>query len=239
MKHEAVRRSGKVFAFLLAAVIALSVLYPGQTVYGSGINATDVTLYCLDPSYSSYISIPDGKPTEFRLSVSDASITSCRVVEGSSCVVSSSGLISPRYTETYYVNTGETVQRPSYGDSVVECTAGGVTYRVNVTVQNYAVTYADEQVRAYVDSHITSGMSDQEKMNAIAAYPASFDYGAGSSSYVSMIILGNGDCWASTSLIIKECEMLGITAWVRNANRDPGACSGHRNAMASLPNPSY
>ncbi len=46
-----------------------------------------------------------------------------------------------------------------------------------------------------------------EPMEKIAAYPP-FWLCASHSGYVSMIIYGNGDRWASTSTIIRTCELL-------------------------------
>ena len=47
-------------------------------------------------------------------------------------------------------------------------------------------------------------LSDMELMKKIAAYPASFDYGASHSGYVSMIIYGNGDQVGRVHLPLSE-----------------------------------
>ncbi len=103
-----------------------------------------------------------------------------------------------------------------------------------LTVRSWSdeTEYADLMIEEYLESAVTSGMSDLDRMRAIAAYPASFDYDYRYQSYVDMIVQGGGDCWASSNLIIRECEMLGIDAWIRNGNKDSGAGSGHRNVMA-------
>ncbi len=201
------------------------------------INAVDITLYALSDGYKDVLTLPSNKPQTFQLQATGTNVR-YSVQSGNTCTVDSTGLVKIRYVQTtvFSLATGESrvENRPQFGDSVISCTIDGVTYTVNVHVVDYAVEYADGLIREYLKKNITSGMTDLEKMNAIAHYPATFDYSASYSGYVSMLIYGGGDCWASTSLIIRECELLGIDAWGRNGNKDPGAGSGHRNAMACL-----
>lgn len=207
------------------------------TVEKLPINAVDITLYALSDGYKDVLTIPSNKLQKFQLQATGTNVR-YSVQSGSTCTVDSTGLVQVRYVQTtvFSLATGESrvENRPQFGDSVIACTIDGVTYTVNVHVLDYSVEYADELIREYLNANITSGMTDMEKMKAIARYPASFDYSASYSGYVSMLIYGGGDCWASTSLIIRECELLGIEAWSRNGNKDPGAGSGHRNAMAYL-----
>ena len=201
------------------------------------INAVDITLYALSDGYKDVLTIPSNKLQKFQLEATGTNVR-YSVQSGSSCTVDSTGLVQVRYVQTtvYSLATGESrvENRPQFGDSVIACTVDGVTYYINVHVLDYSVEYADSRIREHLNQNITSGMTDMEKMQAIARYPATFDYSASYSGYVSMLIYGGGDCWASTALIIRECEMLGIEAWSRNGNKDPGAGSGHRNAMAYL-----
>lgn len=205
------------------------------TVSQKLVNATDVTLYALSDSMKDVLTIPSGKKQSFQL-VANGTNATYRVDSGSSCTVDANGLIQIRTVQTtvYNLSTGESrvEDRVQYGDSVIKCVVDGETCYVNVHVVDYSVVYADELIAQYLSENITDNMTDMEKMQAIARYPASFDYDYHYSGYVSMLVYGGGDCWASTSLIIRECEMLGIEAWSRNGNKDPGAGSGHRNAMA-------
>ena len=219
----------------------LFILFSGSDVNAASINSTDVTLYGISDTYKDLISLPSGKASSFQLKVSGAEITSCRVKSGNSCKVSQKGLIEINVESIYTIGLSGGSGYKDYmrfGDSVVECVAGGVTYTVDVHVIDYATSYADQKIAEYLNENIKSGMTDQEIMNAIAKYPATFDYSAKYQSYVSMIICNGGDCWASTNLIIRECEILkekgilDIDAWGRNANRDAGAGSGHRNVIA-------
>ena len=197
------------------------------------INATDVTLYVIEDAYKDVLTLPAGKSDSFQLVANGTNVSFYQPYDWYRCCdVDSNGLITVHYYDIYNLSTGEMESDPRYGDSVITCEIDGKTVTVNVHVVDYAVVYADEKIEEYLKANITSGMSDMEKMEAIAAYPASFNYDYHYYSYVPMIIHGGGDCWASTSLIIRECEMLGIDAWVRNGNKDPGAGSGHRNAMA-------
>ena len=205
------------------------------TVETLPINAVDVTLYALSPSYADVLTIPAGMAQTFQLKA-NSSDARYAVTSGSCCTVDSTGLVRVRYVSTtvYNITTGtSTVEnRPQFGDGTITCTIGNVSYTINVHVVDYSVAYADELISAYLKDNINSSMTDLEKMQAIARYPATFNYDAHYSGYISMLIYGGGDCWASTALIIRECELLGIDAWSRNGNRDSGAGSGHRNAMA-------
>ena len=194
------------------------------------VNATDVTIYVIRDEYKDVLSLPADKSDTFRL-VADGTDVTFYEQSGWNCDLTADGVISVRYSEVYNLTTGKTEMYPRTGDSVVICRVDGETVTINVHAVDYAVVYADEKVAEYVNKYIKSGMTDMQKMEAIAAYPASFNYDYHYSSYVSMILYGGGDCWASTSLIIRECEMLGIDAWSRNGNKDGGAGSGHRNAM--------
>lgn len=210
------------------------------------VNATDVTLYGLDDSYAEAITIPSGVNQKFQLSVSGAKSVSYAVTSGASVTVSDTGLIETQYTTWYHYDGYATTWPPSdgqtvnkitkelkTGDSTVTVTADGKTYTVKVHVVDYAVVYADQVMNKYISKNITSGMSDLDLMNKIAAFPAEYDYSPDYSGYVSMIAFGGGDCWASTSAIINLCDKLGIKAWARNGNKDAGAGSGHRNALVS------
>lgn len=103
---------------------------------------------------------------------------------------------------------------------------------ITVHVINYTEIYAENMMADYIIQNISDDMTLYEKLEKIAQFIAErFDYNASASSYLSMIIKGGGDCWASTSMVIHMCDMIGIEAWGRNAKRDSGAGSNHRNAI--------
>lgn len=208
------------------------------------INKTEIDLYALPSTYESKLSIPANYPKSFQLTVKNASSVTYSVISGESAEVSKTGLVSPKITVWYeydgYSSTGKyegykgTHTTIEEGDTVIKVTADGKTFNVNVHVHNYVYTYVDNEMQKYINENISPSMSAMEKLEAIARYPASFDYNYRYSSAVSMVVMGGGDCWASTDAIIKMCKMLGIDAWSRNGNKDSGAGSGHMNAMAYL-----
>ena len=76
------------------------------------------------------------------------------------------------------------------GNATVTVTADGVQTNITVHVADYAQKYADDKILQYINENIAGkNLSDMELMKKIAAYPASFDYGASHSGYVSMICL--------------------------------------------------
>ncbi len=234
----------------MLSVICILALFPwpGGTVKAASlsVNAQEVSLYALDDGYSEQISIPAGCDQSFLLQVSGASQTpSFFIKEGNSVEVSAEGLITPAATTWYWNgNIGSTVSsgaedervvvNHNFGTSVIGIQSGTETVYVTVTVHNYATIYADEVMEQYIKENITDEMTDLEKLDKIAAFPAQYDYSASYSGYTSMIIFGGGDCWASTSAILQLCEMTGLNAHLRYAANDPGAGSGHRNVAVQI-----
>ncbi|MCD7727704.1 MAG: leucine-rich repeat protein [Ruminococcus sp.] len=226
----------------LAMVAGLTVCLPTVAVSAEAYDiAYSTTIYGMTPSYEDVLSIPDSYAQNYQISDSDA--VSYKVVSGDSVTVSSSGLIKPAYVTWYvsgffyttaYIEDADTYEELTTGESIVKVTTNNSSYYISVTVEDYSDVYVDQTIENYIDENISSDMTDYEIMEQICRFPALYDYDASYSSAKGMLIYGGGDCWASTSLIIKTCEKLGITAWIRNGNRDPGAGSGHRNAMAEL-----
>ena len=203
----------------------------------------EVNIYALDSTYQDKISIPSDMAQSYQINVGDEEEVTYSVSSGESAKVSDTGLVTPQYTYwkeyTNYsttVNEGEDYDYYSIneGDTTITATTGGVTYTFTVHVIDNSITYGDKVMDDYIAANITEDMTDMELMKAIARFPASYDYSASYSGVYSMIIYGGGDCWASTSAIIAICNKLGIKAWSRNGNKDLGAGSGHRNAMAEL-----
>ena len=200
-----------------------------------------VTIYGLGSRDGEQISIPGNLPQSYQIATGKNA--TYRVTSGDSAKVSASGLVTPKYIYwKRYPNYSSSVpegQEYDYytlqsGDTSIAVKTAKETYHITVSVENYTVTYGDGVMDAYIKENITDTMTDLEVMNAIARFPASYDYSASHSGVYSMILYGGGDCWASTSAITTLCEKLGIKAWTRNGNKDPGAGSGHMNAMAEL-----
>ena len=110
-----------------------------------------------------------------------------------------------------------------YGTSIVSVTSGTETYKITVTVKNYATEYAENKIAQYILKNVTVKTDQFEKLKAITAYPASFAYNYLYQSYVDMVIFGGGDCWASSNLIQYINEKVGIKSHIRYAANDGGA----------------
>lgn len=203
----------------------------------------NVTIYGLGSSVQDKISIPADLPQSYQIPAGSGGKSTYRIISGESAKVSADGLVTPKYTywKRYpgYSSTVPEGEAYDYytmesGDTGIEVKTADGTYTVTVRVEDYTVTYGDAVMDAYIKENITGTMTDREIMEAVVRFPASYEYSGSHSGVYSMIIYGGGDCWASTSAITTLCEKLGIKAWARNANKDPGAGSGHMNAMAEL-----
>ena len=196
------------------------------------------TIYALNSSCSKKISIPDDLPRSYQIPEGGGEDVTYRVIDGYSAQVSDDGLVTTNFK--YKKGDQVVTEEEEYdswtfesGDTKIEVKTAARTYHVIVTVEDYAVTYGEEVMDGYLERNITDSMTDREILDVIARFPASYDYGSHSSLY-TMIIFGDGSCWASVRAIIRLCEKLGIKAWARNGNKDPGAGYGHANAMAEL-----
>lgn len=228
-----------IFLFILCAIV----FFPMCTQAAGADASQEVTIYGLDSDDLEKITIPDSLSQSYQLTVGDGAKVTYSISSGSSAKVSADGLITPKYTywKRYSGYSQSVLEGEDYdyytvnaGDTKIIAKTADQSYTVTVHVKDYAITYADGIIDAYLSENVKEGMTDYEIMEAVAKFPASYDYSASCSGVYSMIIYGGGDCWASTSAIITLCGKLGIKAWSRNGNKDPGAGSGHMNAMAEL-----
>lgn len=244
----------KISSALVAALLLLATVFTGAPTAmaaGVSVNATTVTVYFLNQEFREKISQPAAYPASFQLKVTGADKAAYRVTAGESATVSSTGLVEPLCTRYYwYGNVGSTAPTPgktpdrvteSYtaGDSTVQVTAGGKTFRVTVHVQSYAQVYVDSVMQDYIAKNLPANPTDYNKAETAAKFAAQYEYSANYSSYLSMVILGGGDCWASTGAVNRMCSLMGLPAWTRNGNKDAGAGSGHVNTLAQCANGTY
>ena len=214
----------------------------------ASVNATDVDLYAVDPEYEEYLTIPASYAQSYQIKTQDGSNATYTIRSGKSVTVSSSGLIEPAKITWYlqgnsggfsvwtttYIEGAETRVEAAFGTSVVRVKDGSDSYEITITVHDYAKEYAQQVMDDYVESSITDSMSDLEKLKAITAFPAQYNYSANFSGYTGLVVAGGGDCWASTSAILYLCEKVGLPAHIRYAANDSGAGSGHRNVAALI-----
>ena len=246
---ERLIRSGflKSLVFTLSFFMAFILMGHGYVnADDADLNPDEIDLYYIDDSYVSILgSTPPSKYlSSYKINVTGLTGTpSYKVVSNTrSTSVSSDGVITPTVTKWYkqgnywttaYVEGAEVTYEHSTGTSVVRVTCGDYTEDITVNVKNYANAYADDKIDEVLGKIITSGMTDQQKLTAMTKWVAeNTDYSASYSGYVSMMVHGSGDCWASTNTIVEMCTRCGIKAKGRPANHDSGAGSGHRNAIA-------
>ncbi|MGN0115445.1 MAG: leucine-rich repeat protein [Acutalibacteraceae bacterium] len=233
----------RILSVLLALAMMLSVFALNVCAAEPG---DEIVLFSLDSWADDYLTIPSDLATSYQIKTNGAAYAQYEIISGDSVTVSASGLVSPNVTVFYWIGNMGTSVMPEDGvyDSVSRETKTGIsTVRITTDkgvstltfeVKEYAHYYADQVMDKYIADNITDSMSGYEKLDAVCKFVASYEYSASHSSAAGMIVSGGGDCWASTFTIINMCEKLSIDAWSRNGNRDPGAGSGHMNAMAQI-----
>ena len=231
-------RNSIILAIIIMAFLGINFISNAAT-----INSTDVTLYAMSSLYDEFLTIPDNLPQEFQIQVSGASNVTYKVISGD-ITVTDEGVIKPKIITFYYagdyyttnpdysIDDSKSYTKPQFGDSVVRVTADGQTFDINVHVLDYLEVHAEEVMDNFIKENITSSMTDMEKADAIVSYVTkTYDYRVDSSSAVTLIAKGGGDCWANSDLVIQLGLKAGLNVWERNANRDTGAGSGHVNVM--------
>ncbi|MBO4636860.1 MAG: DUF4214 domain-containing protein [Clostridiales bacterium] len=230
------------FSVVLAVLMVLALL-PKTAAASVTVPDDRVDLYFLTESEAEVISMPSSYKSEYQISAGGSSSGySYRVISGDSVNVSSDGLVSIRSEQMTVISlsTGTSSIRTTFmtGESTVRVTSNSDgSYRdIVFEVHDYGAVYCEGVMDRFIAENITPDMTVREKAVAITRYTAeNFDYNGHYSSGYSMILYGGGDCWASTGLIITIAHRCGLEAWVRNGNKDPGAGSGHRNAMIADP----
>jgi hypothetical protein len=172
---------------------------------------------------------------QFILSTDDLSDYNNNAVK-----VDSSGLLSVGFTRWYWKNgmgssspiEGYTSVSTDYktGTAVVKISSGSDTGYMLVHSKDYADVYLDEVVDGFIKDNITEGMTVEEKVRAINKFVAKYPYDWHYQSARDLVIHG-GDCWAYTNAVNYFAKKCGLHAWGRNANKDLGAGSGHRNSL--------
>lgn len=201
-----------------------------------------VTLYALNPGVTE-ISIPSDFPTSYQIPTpSGKGTTTYKIISGDSVDVSSKGLVTPRlHNYTYITSTGTSEGKEyEFTETIICVTRGTTSYNISFQLESYATYYAEKKMDDFLKNNITSSMSSYEKVDTIAKWIATnTSYSANYSGYVSLMIFGAGDCWATTSAVNYMCRKLGFTAYTRIASNDPGAGSGHRNSLVIIDGKRY
>ncbi len=226
-------------SFLLISVLGLSL------VKALTVNSTNVTLYTLGTTYEDKLTIPNDLKKSFQITTDTTEKVTYKVTKGESVEVSSTGLITPKL-EVWYckgnwcstkedTSEGVTIRRDVItGESTVQVTAGTQTQNIVVNVVDYAKYNAEKIMKDYVKENITKDMTDMQKMQKIMDLIKYTKYSVYSSSYVGLFSGDGADCIGDSDAILYMCDLAGITAHMRFANRDAGAGSNHHNVAALL-----
>lgn len=204
--------------------------------------ATNIDLYYMDKIYTDYLSIPSSCPTSYKIPVSGMDNPQITSLDPSDVVVEEGVVSLAKETWYFYGNIGysspiqgeepdsisETISR---NGGYVEVSSGNNIVLYHINAVDYAQVYSDNVMREYVEKNITTSMSTYEKLDVIARFVANREYNYYYSNAKSLIIVGGGDCWASTDTVIRMSEMAGLKSWKRYGAKDDGAGGGHMNAM--------
>lgn len=241
----------------LASALALTMAFGGAAVLpqngqigGTSISVSaetqtlaDVTMYIRGSALADDIPLPAGNITEYKPPIS-GKVDRFEYIDGDKNFLTlENGVIKPEKTIWYsqggFLSTwpayeGQEPSRIDYstGSATIMLYSGSNSYKVKITVDYYDNVYANKVMDDYIAANITKDMTTKKKVELICAFVAGYDYYYGYQSAVDAIASGKGgDCWASVNIIVAMCDKLGIKAWGRNGNRDPGAGSGHRNVV--------
>ncbi len=154
--------------------------------------------------------------------------------------ISEDGLITPATWTLYWEPNGNGTSiepaeyvskevRSEVGDVVMWIIIGSESRYVHIHNIDYGAIYVEEKTQEFLE-----GKNPQTAWGAAdlgAQFAASFKYGIGTSHADEMIIRNEGDCWASSDMVITIAKRYGYNAWRRNGRKDAGAGSMHENAM--------
>lgn len=229
----------KPVGLVLALAVLLALFGLGHEVHAKDeLNPSEVTLYFLYDKHREIIGdIPDGYNTSYKINVDGLSGTpKYEILSAYNIVVSEDGIITPDYATASQYNPStqqvDTWKEYYPGVTKVRVTCGDYSQDIKVTVKDYAEEYASNAIDNVLSEIITDGMSDLDKLTAITKWIATnTDYGS-YSSYVELMVYGNGTCWASSSAILEMCRRAGVNAGSRVGYNDSGAGSAHVNTIA-------
>lgn len=229
------------FLFLFVASFSIT------NVSAASIKNDNINIYHLSDKYS-HLEMPSSFKEEEKIEIVGATGNiRYRIIEGNYISVSNDGVVRMQPTVWWCSSsglcsswapedtTGYTKREDYYEeDAKIEVSVGSEKFIVNVHAKLYEKYYAEKKMKDYIDENITSSMTDMEKMEKIMEFISMTRYSYNSSSYVGLVAGDGADCWGDTSAILYMCDLAGIKAHARNANRDSGAGSGHRNAAVVL-----
>ena len=71
----------------------------------------------------------------------------------------------------------------------------------------------DQKIEDFKSRYLTDGMSEYQKMDAVAKYISSeYDYESYQEDWIKMMLTENGDCYASRIAVMNICRKIGLKA---------------------------
>lgn len=203
------------------------------------VDTSDVALYALEWRHKDVIkSVPEGLDT-YQIKVKEGTSKPVyKVTSGNGIKVDKNGLVTLT-SSTIYVD-GKEDKTYWFGDNTVTVTVDGKKYNIKITVRDYAEKWAEERMDKFVDTNITSSMSQYDKVKKICEWLSqNFNYKAGYYQYVDLMLYNGGDCWANAEAVNYMCRRVGLEAYTRYAAIDAGAGSGHKNSIVIIDGERY
>ena len=222
---------------LISVILILGILlFISGGVQAASLAKTSIKLYEMneyDKLVYPELSIPSNLPQEYKIVVKNATGIPTFSSENTSIAqVDSNGNIIPTTVSCYYMGQG-TFKEYMFGTTNILVEVDGQTLKFKVSIVNYLNYYCENKAKEWVNNNLTNNLSSYQKFEKIVKHVAEdYNYSTASSSYYSMMLSGGGDCWASSDAIVKLCNLAGMQAHVKIAVNEPGAGSGHRNAVA-------
>ena len=205
----------------------------------------EITLYYIEGNMEGVFPFPDELKVEKKIEVLNKEPGETITYKSSSndLIVDSNGVLS---SALWYITEGGGLIFKSsyseeydyigyrYGTYTVTVEGKDRSETVTVNIVNYQETYIENELDRIADDIMAKYSTDMDRLDAICKWVASFDYDYRYQGPGGYILYGGGDCWASTNSIVELAERCGMRARWRTANRDPGAGSGHANAVVEV-----
>ena len=233
----------KIVLIIVIALLFFTILLVTNKSNAAYLEETEINLYALDEKLLEThpeLEIPDNFKQEYQIKVKDTTISLkdmgiYEVDENGdrtyypSFIINDTGLIKLKQRTRVDQDDNIIGYVYNYGTRFLCIRVGEEKLNLKVNLIDYSYQYVENQLKKYINDNF-SGMTDYDKAKSIVKYVASeYSYSTKYQSWRDMYLYKCGDCWASTNLINKMCELAGIKSHSRGANRDSGSGSGHEN----------
>ena len=211
------------------------------------IENIEIDLYALTSFFEEYITIPEEYYQFYQID----NESKCEKISGS-VIINEFGTIYP-YNETrYYYEDGtnttefipdlEIIKKEVVlfypGRSKVKCKKHEKEYNITLSVIDYSRIYAEKELEAYVEANITKETDQYKQYEMMTKYASNFKYNSLYQSHIYLVIVGEGDSWATSYSIKCMAEYAKIKGHLRFSKNDPNS-QGDVNFIAFINNKYY